>query len=209
MKHLLQSTDTQRTFSNFFGKNCSIFLFVIVLFLVGVIFGTLVFNGTSMDQRSELGNYATGYFSSGGSVSPADIFVSSFIQNIRLAITIWMLGITVVGAPLSLLILFGNGALIGFTIGFLVNQGGWSGFLLVCEAVLPQSIVLIPTLLLLTGCSLIFSKHIVNRLLKNNTVPILKQLKWYTTILLICITLLTLSAAIEAYLCTFLINITS
>lgn len=209
MKHLLQTTDTQRTISTFWSKNCSIFLFVMVLFLIGVIFGTLVFNGTSVEQRSELGDYINGYLSNDSNVSSADIFASSFIQNMQLALTIWILGITVVGAPLSLLILFGNGALIGFTIGFLVNQGGWSGFLLVCEAVLPQNILLIPTILLLTSCSLIFSKHIISRLLKNNTIPIIKQMKWYISILLICITLLTLSSVIEAYLCTFLIKITS
>lgn len=206
---MLQQINIDKTFSTFFRKNRSIFLFVTVLFLIGVIFGTLVFNGTSAEQRSELSNYIFSYISSGEIASASEIFASSFIQNIKLAITIWILGVSIIGAPFSLIILFGNGALVGFTIGFLVNQGGWNGFLLVCQLVLPHTIIFIPTLILLTVCSIIFTKSMVRRLFNKDSIPIVKQFKWYITMLLVCITLLTFASLIEAYFCTFLILLTT
>ena len=41
-----------------------------------------------------------------------------------------------------------KGMVIGFTVGFLVNQMGWNGFLLSFVSVLPQNFIIIPVFIM-------------------------------------------------------------
>ena len=75
------------------------------------------------------------------------MFSKVFFHNIKYMGVIWILGISIIGLPVMLILLFLKGMVIGFTVGFLVNQMGWSGFLLSFVSVLPQNIFIIPVFL--------------------------------------------------------------
>ena len=52
--------------------------------------------------------------------------------------------ISIIGLPIILNLLFMKGMVVGFTVGFLVNQMGWNGFILSFVSVLPQNFIIIP-----------------------------------------------------------------
>ena len=148
------------SYARHFQENSSIYLFVTVLFLMGIIFGAIVVNSLTLDQKEDLYFYLNRFFGqvkSGEVASSVEMFQQSFFHNVKYLGLIWILGIAIIGLPVVLILLFLKGMVIGFTVGFLVNQMGLSGFALSFVSVMPQNIFLIPAFLILSAASVAFS----------------------------------------------------
>ena len=55
-----------------------------------------------------------------------------------------------------LILLFIKGMVVGFTVGFLVSQMGWQGFMLAFVSILPQNLIIIPVFIIMAALSVIF-----------------------------------------------------
>lgn len=187
-----------------FREHSSIYLFVIVLFLMGVIFGAVVVNSLSFTQKEDLYYYLTQFFGQVANekiAAPSDVFKQSFFHNSKFIGLMGLLGISVIGLPLILIFLFMKGMVVGFTVGFLVNKMGWSGFLLSFVSVLPQNFIIIPVFIITTTLAVNISLKMVRRqFMKKISDPILPLLGKYLISLCIAMFFLSGAAAIEAYL---------
>ena len=70
---------------------------------------------------------------------------------------IWILGLTIIGAPLIYLIVFTRGFILGFTVSFIIGVKGTVGIALVLTTVFVPTIFAVPLLLLGAGLATIFS----------------------------------------------------
>ncbi|RIW33580.1 stage II sporulation protein M [Bacillus salacetis] len=185
----------------------SIYLFILTLFLMGVIFGAVVVNSLSFTQKEDLYFYLGQFFgeiSDGKIASAEDLFRQSFLHNIKYLGLMWILGISIIGLPLIFILLFMKGVVIGFSVGFLVNQMGWNGFLLSFATVLPQNIVIIPAFIFIGVISVSFSLTLIRKIfmklsphLQVQMVPLLSR---YVLAFVVAIAIITLAAGIEAYI---------
>lgn len=187
-----------------FRENSSVYIFVIVLFLMGVIFGAVVVNSMSFTQKEDLFYYLSQFFGqiSDGKESNANtIFFQSLLHNSKYIGLMWLLGISIIGLPVILILLFMKGMVVGFTVGFLVNQMQWKGFLMSFVSILPQNIIIIPIFIVMATISITFSIQMVRRqFMKKISTPMLPLLSKYFVILLVAIVCITAAAAVEAYL---------
>src|SRR6478672_422433 len=90
-------------------EHSSIYLFVIVLFLMGVIFGAVVVNSLSFTQKQDLFYYLSQFFGQVANEKIAtsnDLFKQSFFHNSKFIGLMGLLGISVIGLPLILIFLF-------------------------------------------------------------------------------------------------------
>ncbi|WP_026584688.1 stage II sporulation protein M [Bacillus sp. J33] len=187
-----------------FREHSSIYLFVIVLFLMGVIFGAIVVNSLSFTQKEDLFYYLTQFFGqvSDGQVAAAgDLFKQSFFHNAKFIGLMWILGISIIGLPVILILLFMKGMVVGFTVGFLVNQMGWEGFLLSFVSVLPQNLIIIPIFILAATLAVSFSlKMIRKQFMKKVGQPIMPLFGRYMAVFAVAILFLIAAAGIEAFI---------
>lgn len=145
----------------------SLYLFITVLFLMGVIFGAILVNSLSFTQKEDLFYYLSQFFgqvSENNMASSQDMFVQSAAHNIKYIALIWILGISVIGLPVILILLFLKGVVVGFTVGFLVNQMGWSGFLLSFVSILPQNIFIVPVFIVIAAMAVSLSIKMTRRI---------------------------------------------
>ncbi|RDI41264.1 stage II sporulation protein M [Falsibacillus pallidus] len=186
-------------------ENSSIYSFIIVLFLMGVIFGAIVVNSLSIAQKEDLYYYLSQFFgqvSDGKVAASEDLFRQSFLHNIKFLGLIWILGISIIGLPLILILLFMKGVVVGFTVGFLVNQMGWGGFLLSFVTVLPQNLFIIPIFIFITVLAVSFSIKLIRKIFMKQNMnfifgPIFGR---YIAAFVLAIGVVSISAGIEAYL---------
>lgn len=194
----------QNVAATYFREHSSIFLFVIVLFLMGVIFGAVVVNSMSLTQKEDLFYYLSQFFgqiSSGKVAADQDLFLQSFFHNSKFIGLMWILGISIIGLPIILILLFIKGMVIGFTVGFLVNQMGWNGFLLAFVSILPQNLIIIPVFIIMAAISVSFSLKMISRqFMKKIGQPIMPLFQRYIVALLFAIIFISAASAIEAYL---------
>ena len=154
--------------------NSSIYLFIITLFLMGIIFGAIVVNSLSFAQKEDLYFYLSKFFSEiedGRITSAEELFRQSFLHNVKYLGLIWLLGISIIGLPLIFVLLFMKGVVVGFSVGFLVNQMGWSGFLLSFVSVLPQNIIIIPAFIFIGAISASFSLTLIRKIFMRQSHP--------------------------------------
>ena len=185
----------------------SIYLFIITLFLMGVIFGAIVVNSLSFAQKEDLYFYLSKFFSEmedGRMTSSEELFRQSFLHNVKYLGLMWILGISIIGLPLIFVLLFMKGVVVGFSVGFLVNQMEWSGFLLSFVSVLPQNIIIIPAFIFIGAVSASFSLTLIRKIFMKNGPSIQFQmipfLSRYVIFLVLAIGIVTIASSIEAYL---------
>ncbi|MFT8322319.1 MAG: stage II sporulation protein M [Bacillus sp. (in: firmicutes)] len=200
----------QNILANHFREHSSIYLFVVVLFLMGVIFGAVVVNSLTLTQKEDLFYYLSQFFgqvSDGKVADSKDLFIQSFSHNSKFIGLMWLLGISIIGLPVILILLFIKGMVVGFTVGFLVNQMGWNGFLLSFVSILPQNIIVIPIFIISATLSVAFSfKMIRQQFIKKMGEPMLPLFGRYMFLLLIAFLFLATAAGIEAYISPMLMK---
>jgi len=206
MKKRLYQSDA----ASYFREHSSIFLFIVVLFLMGVIFGAIVVNSMSITQKEDLFYYLSQFF---GQVSDNkvaddnDLFLQSFFHNSKFIGLMWILGISIIGLPVILILLFIKGMVVGFTVGFLVSQMGWKGFMLAFVSILPQNLIIIPVFIMMAAFSVIFSIRMIKRqFMKKYAQPIMPLFKRYIITLVAAVIFISAASCIEAYLSPWLMK---
>ncbi len=195
-----------------FKEQSSIYLFVFVLFLMGVIFGAIIVNSMNLSQKEDLYYYLNRFFgqvAEGKIASSAEMFQQSFFHNIKYLGLMWILGISIIGVPVILVMLFIKGMVVGFTVGFLVNQLGLKGFLLSFISVLPQNILLIPAFIIMCSVAISFTLKIIKQLFVKRTSNVESPFSLflrYVTIFLFIGVLAMVASGFEAYASPFLMQ---
>lgn len=96
---------------------------------------------------------------------------------------------------------FLKGIVVGFTVGFLVNQMGMNGFFLSFISVLPQNIVLIPAYLIMGTCSIAFSLKLIRQLFVKRSLHD-APIQWfgrYAFVLILIVFFSVIASLLEAY----------
>lgn len=147
----------------------TIYVFVAVIFAVGVVFGALLVNALTLGQQQDLAVYVQKFAERAGKgMLPENAlsFWDRFLFHGKWLLLIWVLGLTVIGMPLVLALDFMKGVLVGFAVGTLVSQYSWKGLLFSLVSVAPPNLLVVPALLIASVSALSFSLYIVrNRFL--------------------------------------------
>ncbi|GIP58106.1 stage II sporulation protein M [Paenibacillus sp. FSL W8-0186] len=150
-----------------------IYVFVSVLFLMGVVFGALMVNALTLEQQQDLSRYLGNFFISineGGAGFHPMAFWEVAVLHLKWLGLIWLLGLSVIGLPGILILDFLKGVLIGFTVGCLVGQFTWKGLLFALVSVAPHNLIIIPVLLISSVAAIGFSLNIIrSRVLMNRS----------------------------------------
>ncbi|MDG5787686.1 stage II sporulation protein M [Evansella sp. AB-P1] len=192
----------KRSFINHIEENRSIYMFTIVLLVMGVIFGAIIVNSLSFSQKNDLYAYLSLFFrevEQGEFASSSAIFIQTFIHYSKYIGVMWVLGLTVIGLPIVFILLFIKGLVVGFTVGFLVNQMGFDGFLVSFLAILPQNIILIPVFVMVTTVATSFSIRIWRQITSRGYEPIFQYFLSYSVFLLFIGILIAIVSAYEGY----------
>jgi len=141
-----------------------LYLFLSVLFLMGVVFGALMSGALTPEQRQDLDRHLGSFLqtvSLGGETAPRPGLLSAFGLHFKWTALIWLLGVSVVGLPLVLALNFLKGLLIGFTVGVIVSEYTWKGLAFALAGVVPQNLFVVPALLAGSAAAISFSGYLV------------------------------------------------
>ncbi len=127
---------------------------LMVVFLVaGIVVGALLVRVVDAHQKQELIGHLEGFVQGLRQQSPLPdsgmVWQISAWQHLRMAGMLWFLGLTVIGLPLICALVFVRGLLMGFTVGFFVQELGYHGVVLSVAGVLPHHLLGIPVFMFL------------------------------------------------------------
>jgi stage II sporulation protein M len=145
------------------AKNRSSYFFLLLAFILGVSAGAFTVNGLSTAQRDELLNYFQGFLQllNNQSMDGSELLSVSLIENMKLVLVMWVLGVSIIGIPFIYMLVAVRGFITGFSSGFIINAIGMKGVLFTLFALLPKEIVIVPCLIALGVNGINFSLKII------------------------------------------------
>lgn len=188
-------------------ENIGTYFTVTLFFAIGISVGAFTVKALDVNQKQELVTYLNKFFQilSNQTINKNAIFYQSIKNNFQTVFFIWFLGVTIIGIPLTLAITAFRGFVVGFTISFFIQGIGWKGLILTLSAILPQNIIFIPCLLIISATSLCFSvQAFKSRIRKRIVNSIRTNIFSYTTITLILFGVMIIGSLIEAYISPYM-----
>lgn len=180
-----------------------LYLVVLILLVVGISIGAAAVKIVDHGERVELARYLEvflrGLVDGQLRADPPLALRAACRQNLKTIGVLWALGLIGIGVPVIGGVILLRGMVIGFTVGFLVEEMGGAGFLLAALAVLPQNLLALPALVVTAVSSLSFSLLLLRRRWERSPRPLPEELMAYSFIVLVMAGVMVAAALLEAY----------
>ena len=198
-------------FSRHIKEHGILYAVIVIVFFIGVFLGSYVVKNLNSNQELELLKYLDLFLKGfqDWNVRPGVVAQHAVLNNLKVILTIWFFGLTVIGVPFVLLIVCARGFVMGFTIGFLVQQKAIQGILIALLAVLPPSIITLPALIVGAAVAISFSNWMVRGRNKIENSSLLRHFAAYCTIMLLVVAFSAAGGLIEAYVSPTFIKLIS
>lgn len=194
----------RQNFGMYLKANIVAYFFMILILVIGIVVGALAVKILPDEQKSELINYLRIFFT-GLAQGTEDVASSEtmigivMFNNAKTVVLMWILGFTIVGIPFVLFILFTRGFIIGFTVGFLVNEYVMKGLLFAFASVLPHNLFAVPAILVLSVSATTFSLMLLRRKTYGK-VNIWYEAVRYSIVCMIILAIMLFAALLEVYI---------
>lgn len=188
---------------NHLKEYTTVYIFMIILFLTGIIFGSIIVNSMNFVQKQDLYFYLERYFGQikdGDTIDNMTILMHSFFYHAKYLLLLFVLGLSVIGLPVVWVLLFIKGLVVGFSVGFIVNQLGFKGLLLAAISIAPQNFLIIPVYIIAGSLSMIFSLILLRKLFSYKiSQSIFQPFGRYVTFFVFLLAASFLAALLEAF----------
>lgn len=154
--------------ADYVRANIVAYFFMILIFVIGIVIGAMAVKTLPDEQKTELIGYLRVFFQ--GLAEPQtttgdtqSLLAGVMLNNVKVIGVMWLLGFTIVGIPFVLFLVCLRGFVIGFTVGFLVNEYIMRGLLFAVVSVLPHNFLAVPAILATGVSATTFSLMLVRR----------------------------------------------
>ena len=188
------------------------YLFLIIIVIVGFIFGIIFSNILNAEDQKLVNSKIIEYFNNIASDTKIDYFknlLTSIKNNLLYIGVIWILGLSVIGLLFNNFILFFKSFILGFSIGSIINIYFYSGIVLSFFYIFPSLLLNIFIYLIMVYYANDFSLKLFNIIFRKKDYKFSFFIKNYTKILLILSLILIVSSIIETFIMPFFLKLFS
>ncbi|MDF2922051.1 MAG: spoIIM [Paenibacillaceae bacterium] len=196
-------TSSRQPMRLYFKENLPYYLFIFVLFATGIVFGAVMVNALTLEQKQELSRHLSGFIvtiDQGGGFDPTVSFQQSLMLHLKWIALIWALGLSIIGLPLVFALDFLKGVLVGFSAGYMISEYSWQGMVFALASVLPQNLIIIPAMVVASVAATVFAVQLLKTRMIGKPGQLLQPFWSYTGIAVLMAVLLAVAALYEGYL---------
>ncbi len=192
------------------NKKNKVLLVTLIIFILGLIFGSVYITILGNDEKTLILKKVTGFFSGSNKINFDDrilLFKNSLINNLIFFVTMWLLGLSVIGIPIILIMVFFKSFVTGFSIGSIFACYKSKGIIGILLYIFPNSIITCVFTIFLGTYSLILAIKLLLHAFGKKTLNFKGFMGKYFFILLICILVSILCALFEAFINPSILNL--
>lgn len=180
------------------------YFFITLIFVIGVAAGAFAVKTLPEAQKTELVSYLDVFFQvlmkeNDSSLQLGTVLTNVMYHNIKTIALMWLLGFTIVGIPFVLFIIFTRGFIIGFSVGFMINEYVYKGLAFALTAVLPHNFLAVPAILGTGVSATCFSLMLVQRKIKTKS-SLWSESIGYTLFCLVMLIIIIIASLFEVYI---------
>lgn len=188
-----------------------VFIFCFILFITGLVFGSLFINFISKADKNELIDQLTLYINNSKQLSESvfgiKAFLADLLNNDIQLILIFILGVSIIGILFVILILFFKGFMLGTSLAIMIYKYSVKGIILAFLYIFPSYVINILIYILLCFFAVTSSKKVIKALMKKGSLDFKLFLGRYLLSLIVSIFLMIISSFLNTYLTPVLIKL--
>lgn len=192
-------------------KEKNILIFNTIIFLVGVVLGSLFINFITNDDKKLLIEQVSTFFSNikklTSDIFGFESFLSILFNNLLVLSIIFVLGISMIGIPIVIFILFFKGFMLGTTISTIILKYSFKGIVGAILYIFPVCILTICVYLFMCFYAIYVSKKFLRAFLKKDSLNFKQFLGKYLLSFIVSIMLILLLSLLDAYLTPLLLKL--
>lgn len=173
-------------------------LFLIIITVIGILTGSLLVTKLSIDDFNLVSSHLNDYLNNIDSLDNLLLLKNNSI-NIIAILLIWLLGISVIGLPIIILIYFIKSFVIGFSVGSIIAVFKTKGILFAL-AYIPGEVINLIVYLILTMFAIAFSFKLIISIIKKKSIDFKFLINKYFKVLIYSLVILVLTSLYNAYL---------
>lgn len=184
----------------YFRERIFLFILVFILFLMGVIFGVLATGALDPAQSNNLLSYLNQGLHGEIFISNRVYMRQTIAANIKTVFFLFFMGISVIGLPLALLLIFTRGFTIGYSVSFLLRTMGFKGLVLTLTGVAPHNLLIIPSIFLMVIAIIDIAAALTKIRFTNKQVAIGEELIKCAVLTLVVLSMMIFAGFIQGYI---------
>lgn len=190
-------------------KEKKLFIIIFIICLISFIAGILLPSILSEENKEIITNSIKNFFLTmeNNKLNTSKLLIKTMSNNIIINITIWILGISIIGIPIVITILSYKYLSVSFTISSIINIYKINGIFKALIYILPNIINLF-IFFIITYYSISFSIMLFNYLFRKKEFNKKNTVNRYIKLLVISIIILITSSVIETYIIPKLYSLT-
>lgn len=197
MKQLIEKIKTRKLLS-----------IMTLIAIISTILGILIISILSQENKDLITTTVANFFNAikKNQINYNDILFKSMSNNLILDIIVWLLGISIIGIPIILVILSFKSLIFSFTFTSILYTYRFKGIIYAIIYIIPHALNLF-IIFVLAYYSLSFSYTLFNYLFRKKECNRKILVKRYLKLLVLSIVLLIITALLETYLIPFLLRV--
>lgn len=184
-------------------------IYLAIVMLAGAICGSIFLQALPAAQQEELNQGLVSYvawMNQPAAVDQSMLFWDTFFKHVKWAAALIVLGISMIGIPFIVVLVFMKGFLLGSSIYMLVQAFGSEGIWLSLFTIAPHNMIALPAIIVLSGAALSFAGFLFNQRIRKQGGVMSEQLISFSTIAMAMLLLLACAALVEVYVSPLLLN---
>lgn len=188
--------------------NRKLFIFLFLLFIIGLLVGSL-FTTILKDSdqtlvKDSLNNFLTSI--NKNQLKVETTFLPALFSQIVYVLSVWLLGVSILGLPIVVILYFSKAFTLGFSIGSLLYHYHTKGILLSIAYIFPHQIINFFIYTILTIYSLSLSLKLLDSLIHKKRLDFRFILNKYLFILILSLVGVIITSSLEIFVMPKLIS---
>lgn len=192
-------------------KENNLIILILAIFIIGLVVGSLFVNFITKDDKTLLINQVETYFSSVKSLDKKvfgiNAFTPNLINNELQIFLIFALGLSILGIPVVILIMFFKGFMLGVTLATFILKYQLLGVLPSLLYIFPCFIIYIIIYTLISFFAVSTSLKFLKAIIKKDNLSFKKFLGKYLLCFLICLVLIIINTLLDTFLTPILLKL--
>ena len=191
-------------------KQKKLYLFLIGLVIVSIIAGILFWFVINNEDKLLVTKNLNNFFEcikKGNAINYWSSLFNSLVTGLIYIVLIWLLGISIVGLPIILIIITIKSFIVGFSISSIIASYGIKGILGAFVYTFPHQIIFLLLLILLGFYASSFCFKLFKYLFLKQSINFKDAMRKYFKILLISLIVVLLTSLYETFIATYFIKL--
>ena len=189
-------------------SNKKIIVFLVGLFLIGLIAGSIFITIISKSDQALVREYIKEFVNKAdkNKLNYLEALKNASLSNGLFIVIVWLLGFSIIGIPIVIFMYFSKAFILGFSLSSFILQYKFKGLLLALIYFFPHHVVNILAYTLILIYSLKISFILVNSIIKKKTISFKAIMNRYLIVFAVSIGMVIVASLYECFVVPFLIK---